>query len=62
MRKDPTAFRERFKKWKETGEYELPKFEGGQLPRFAMGTEGGQLQPNIFQRPDGSFFYNTESG
>ena len=29
MRKDPTAFRERFKKWKETGEYELPRFEDG---------------------------------
>ena len=29
MRKDPTEFRERFKKWKETGEYELPKFEDG---------------------------------
>ena len=29
MRRDPTAFRERFKKWKETGEYELPRFEDG---------------------------------
>lgn len=32
MRRDPTEFRKRFAKWKETGEYELPRFE--------MGTEG----------------------
>lgn len=30
MRKDPTEFRKRFAKWKETGEYELPRFEGGE--------------------------------
>lgn len=29
MYKDPTEFRERFKNWKETGEYELPRFEDG---------------------------------
>lgn len=34
MRRDPTAFRERFKKWKETGEYELPKYAGGKEPIF----------------------------
>ena len=30
MRKDPTEFRKRFAKWKETGEYELPRFGDGE--------------------------------
>lgn len=30
MRKDPTEFRKRFAKWKETGQYKLPRFEGGE--------------------------------
>lgn len=37
--RDPTAFRNRFKLWKETGE---SQYEAG-LPRFAMGTEGDTL-------------------
>ena len=46
MRKDPTAFRERFKKWKETGEYELPRFEDGTEGAVNLLT-GGTIGSNI---------------
>lgn len=42
MYKDPTEWREGFKRWKETGE--SPWEAGKRLPKFANGTEGGFVE------------------
>ena len=39
MYKDPTQFRERFKNWKETGEYELPRFGDGKEEEIQQETD-----------------------
>lgn len=41
MRKDPTEWREGFKRWKETGE--SPWKAGKRLPKFTIGTEGENM-------------------
>lgn len=47
---DPTAFRERFKAWKE-GKPITDIYDRG-LPKYDTGT-------NLYRRPDGSFFYQN---
>lgn len=55
MHRDPTQFRNRFKMWKEGKDV----YEAG-LPKFYEGEDAEQSAPNIFQRPDGTFFYSNK--
>lgn len=50
MRRDPTAFRERFKKWKETGEYELPRFKGGKEGKRYIGGTTAQARDTYWSQ------------
>lgn len=55
MRKDPTEFRNRFKRWKETGE---SQYEAG-LPKFATGAEGIKKVYAPYYDTDGTLIRNV---